>query len=395
MARRLFVCHANAEIESTSEVVDSLENALDFPEGSLLTSSLPGYSPDAHKEEALSTALDVSLMLALVSETSVKDAVFNFELGAAWARGVRTIAVVLGDPATLHLPWPLQNLPQVRANDADEWTSLIGELSLRLGLVPRPAASQPPSLYPPAPAAVSSAPAYVPREPEPAQGYLADLPLVETLAASEIPQPFAASEPPPPAASYIPEPPAPIRSSAPPSDVYARPPSCEISLEAGRAASDCLYNRSEISDFASELSKPLGRLVDALGGSWDELRDQQDFDGWLETTETLLRNLPSEARKVEDWYKLGFELAILHNIAGQLVLDGTDTVAEQQWREALERFLVRAEKADIGYENLGRVLSLLENLAGPSAERDLGNIARSLEELRRYAVHADGIHTAA
>lgn len=370
MTRRLFVCHANAEIESTSEVVDSLENALDFPAGSLLTSGLPGYSLDAHKGDALRDAIGTAtLVLALVSETSVKDPLFNFELGVAWALGVRVFGVFLGDPESLHLPWTLQSLPVTRANDPAEWTELIGELSLRLGLVPRPAASQPPSLQPqPQPAVFS--------EPAPAPGYLADLPIAETLQASEPPPPAAASEP-------------------PPSDVYPRPPSCELSLEAGRAASDCLFNRSEIADFERELSQPLGRLVDSLGGSWDELRQAQDFDGWLHTTEALLRNLPSEARKVEDWYKLGFELAILHNLAGQLVLDGTDAAAEQQWRGALDRFLQRAEKAEIGYENLGRVLALLENLAGPSSERDLGNISRSLEELRRYAVHADGLYTAA
>ena len=55
---------------------------------------------------------------------------------------------------------------------------------------------------------------------------------------------------------------------------------------------------------------------------------------------------------------------------------------------------MRAERAEIGYENLGRVLGLLENLVGPSHERDLSNIPRSLEELRRYAAGAD-IHTAA
>jgi hypothetical protein len=107
--------------------------------------------------------------------------------------------------------------------------------------------------------------------------------------------------------------------------------------------------------------------------------------------------MPPELRRVNDWYQLGFELAILHNLAGQLVLDGPERSeqAEATWRAALERFLVRAENVQIGYEKVGRVLSLLENLAGPRAERDLSNISRSLEEVRRYAAGADGIHTAA
>jgi hypothetical protein len=167
-----------------------------------------------------------------------------------------------------------------------------------------------------------------------------------------------------------------------------------MALEAGRAVSDCLFNRDEISNFTSELDGPLGGLIESLGASWTELRDEQDLDTWVSVTDHLLQTLPAEVRKLEEWYRVGFELAILHNLAAQLVLDGSDPAAEQHWRGALERFLMRAERAEIGYENLGRVLGLLENLAGPSHERDLTNISRSLEELRRYAAGAD-IHTAA
>jgi hypothetical protein len=181
------------------------------------------------------------------------------------------------------------------------------------------------------------------------------------------------------------------------SDVYARLPSCEMSLEAGRAVSDCLFNRAEISDFERELADPLGRFVDAMGGSWRDLSKLQDLDVWLSVTENLLAGLPPELRRVEEWYQLGVELATLHNLAGQLVLDGPERseAAEQTWRSALERFLTRAENARIGYEELGRVLALLENLAGPRAERDLTNIGRSLSEVRNYALGADRIHTAA
>jgi hypothetical protein len=424
MTRRLFVCHANAEIESTSEVVDVLESALDFPAGSLLTSSLPGYSSDAHKAEALRDALsETSVVLALISENSLKDPGFNFELGAAWALGIRTVGVYLGDPHQLQLPlaWPLQNLLVVCGQDPSDWASLIGDLSLRLGLVPRPAAMQPPHVSAhPAPVA-PAAPSFsrpdesdfsdLNEETVPGRGrksagtpelrppaYAAVPPPLGALSA---PPPVSTSEPPPP--TYRSElrptanarPPEPVASAALDSDVFARPPTCEVGLEAGRAVSDCLFNRDQIDDFEQELAQPLGRLVDAIGGSWDELRRSRDFDRWRQTTETLLRHLPSEVRRVEAWYQLGFELAILHNLAGQLVLDGSDAAAEQQWRGALERFLERAEKAEIGYENLAKVLGLLENLAGPSSQRDLANIGRSLQELRRYAAGADGIHSAA
>ena len=451
MTRRLFVCHANAEIESTSEVVDVLENALDFPAGSLLTSSLPGYSSEAHKAEALRDALsETSVVLALISENSLKDPGFNYELGAAWALGVRTVGVYLGDPAHLQLPlaWPLQSLEVVCGQDPSDWASLIGDLSLRLGLVPRPAATQPPhvSVHPPAaapslsellpaapsfsadppPTAASSEADFSDLNEETAPGkrrpaFRNELPPRAFAPSDELPQPAFDALRAPPRGVRSSEPPAPaydseLRPTAPAydselrptaraeeaaaavaldSDVYARPPSCEVGLEAGRAVSDCLFNRNQVEDFEAELARPLGRLVDSIGGSWDELRSAQNFDGWRQTTETLLRNLPREVAYVEDWYQLGFELAILHNLAGQLVLDGSDAAAEQQWRGALERFLERAEKAEIGYENLAKVLGLLENLAGPSSQRDLANIGRSLEELRRYAAGADGIHSAA
>jgi hypothetical protein len=177
--------------------------------------------------------------------------------------------------------------------------------------------------------------------------------------------------------------------------VFARLPTCERALEAGRAVSECVFNRDEIQDFAHELDAPLGSLLAGLGEDWDALKSEQDLDVWVERTDDLLQSLPSEASKIDDWYRLGFELAILHNLAGQLSLDGTDLAAEQRWRAALERFLMRAEKAEIGYENLGRVLALLENLAGPTHERDFANIGRSLDELRQYAAGADEIHTAA
>lgn len=183
----------------------------------------------------------------------------------------------------------------------------------------------------------------------------------------------------------------------PPSDVRAHLPSFRMSLEAGRALSDCAFNREESLDFIKELEEPFGRFVDAMGGSWAELSKIRDFDVWLGAAENLLQNLPAEGRQIGAWYELGFELAILHNLAGQGLFDTEErrTEAERSWRKALERFLIRAENASIPYEDLARVLSLLENLVAPRSERDLANIARSLDELRTQAAGADRQHTAA
>jgi hypothetical protein len=157
------------------------------------------------------------------------------------------------------------------------------------------------------------------------------------------------------------------------------------------------FNREEKLDFTRELEEPFGQFVDAMGGSWAELSQIQDFDVWLGAAENLLQQLPDEGRQIGAWYEVGYELAILHNLAGQGLFDTQEKRldAERMWRKALERFLIRAENANIPYEDLGRVLSLLENLVAPRAERDLANIARSLDELRTQATGADRQHTAA
>jgi hypothetical protein len=400
MTKRLYVCHANADIESTSEVVDILESALDFPTGALLTSSLPGYSSDARNEDELRSMYgETHVVLALLTQTSALDPEFNFELGAAWALGLRIIAVVLDERSIAALPWPLRSVPAVSLQAPDEWSQLIGDLALRLGLSPRPIPPEALEAFENSALETSALDPITVTDPitetalDPAAAAAIDEAVAALDQAAALIDEVLAPHQAPAADSFRPA------ASVPPpaSAVYTRLPTCEMALEAGRAASDCLYNRSEVNDFVGELDQPLGRFIDALGGSWTDLRRAREFDDWLLVTEGLLGNVPAEARRIEDWYKLGFELATLHNLAVQLELDGPgrSDAGEQAWRNALERFLSRAERAQIGYEELGRVLPLLENLAGPRATRDLANVGRSLSELRRYAAGADGINTAA
>src|SRR5205085_1724214 len=100
----------------------------------------------------------------------------------------------------------------------------------------------------------------------------------------------------------------------PRSDIRPHLPSYRMALEAGRALSDCVFNREEALDFKKELDEPFGRFVDAMGGSWAELSKLQDFDVWLGVAENLLHNLPSEGHQIAAWYEVGYELAILHNL---------------------------------------------------------------------------------
>jgi hypothetical protein len=342
----MFVCHAKSDIEVTSEIVDSLEAALELPSGTLVASSLPGYASEIHGEGELhATLTGAALMLAIFTERSTYDPEFVFELGAAWALGIDVVPLMLGATHAADLPWPLRERSSIRPTDAGAWNGLMQQLSQRLQVSLRE------SVAPPLSAAVLDG------QPEPERTHSVSIVAPVMVAGA----PARAEKPLPPDAF---EPPSAVRPSL---------PTYQMSLEAGRALSDCVFNRAESIDFIAELKEPFGRFVDAMGGSWSELSKLQDFDVWLGVTENLLQNL-----------------------AGQGLFDTPERVveAERLWREALERFLDRAEKACIPYEDLAAVMALLENLVAPETERDLANIARSLDVLRQQAVGADQ-HSAA
>ena len=439
MTQRMFVCHAKSDIEATSEIVDALENALEFPSGTmgtLVASSLPGYASDVHGEGELHAMLTgATLILALFTERSTYDPEFVFELGAAWALGIDVLPLLLGATSTSDVPWPLRDRPSLRAQDEAAWRELVQQLSHRLQVPlrqPQPAAAVEPETAPvdvkgllnepqlaaadeeltapagePHFAAPEPAPESEPEDQEPEnqepedQEPERDNPVSIVAPVMVHGQPKASPQiPPPPAipAELLEEPPLAADAFEPPSDVRSTLPSYRMSLEAGRALSDCVFNREEALDFSSELDEPFGRFVDAMGGSWRELSKLQDFDVWLGVTENLLQGLPTDGgKRISAWYEVGYELAILHNLAGQGLFDSDErrVDAERQWRKALERFLIRAENARIPYEDLGRVLALLENLVAPRTERDLSNIGRSLDELRKQAAGADKHTTAA
>ncbi|HKU43357.1 MAG TPA: hypothetical protein VJR89_34585 [Polyangiales bacterium] len=407
--QRMFVCHAKSDIEATSEIVDALENALEFPNGTLVASSLPGYASDVHGEGELHAMLTgATLMLALFTERSTYDPEFVFELGAAWALGIDVLPLLLGATNPTDVPWPLRDRPSIRAQDEAAWRQLVQQLSHRLQVTLRPVAQPAPEVLPPpaaapvpltaaaAPETISAAVPAPEPEPEPERNNPVSI-VAPVMVAGHVPAIPPAPAVPPEAIETEPPPPLAADAFEPPSDVRPSLPSYGVALEAGRALSDCMFNRAENIDFRSELDQPFGRFVDAMGGSWNDLSRMQDFDVWLGVTENLLQNLPNDGKRIAAWYEVGYELAILHNLAGQGLFDTDESRAdaERQWRKALERFLIRAENARIPYEDLGRVLALLENLVAPRDERDLSNIARSLDELRQQAAGADRQHTAA
>src|SRR4029077_95965 len=94
-------------------------------------------------------------------------------------------------------------------------------------------------------------------------------------------------------------------------------PTCSASVQAGRAVSDCVFNRDQGGAFADELDVPFGAFLASLGGNWSSLRDLGDLDVWLEAADNLLGTLAPAEQHVRRWYEVGFQLATLLNLAGR------------------------------------------------------------------------------
>ncbi len=378
MEPRVFVCHAKSDIEATSDIVDLLETALELPPGALASSSLPGYSSDVRSEAELYSMLCSSqVILALFTAKSAQDTEFCFELGAAWALGIRIVPLLTGTTGVRDLPWAVRNMPPVQAQDRAAWLRLVQDLAGHVGVRVRAASearialdeiAASASIAPPA-SSHSSAVFPALRGHALTPGSAAVSGVVESAAATE-----------------------PQREAE-----MSSLPSSEMSFEAGRALSECVFHRDQPMDFARELSQPFGRFVDALGGKWQDLSRLQDLDVWTAVTDNLLHGLPPERQHLTDWYELGYEVTTLHNIAGQIASSRPDEHAELEalGHESFEHFLERAEAARIPYQELARVLGLLENLMGPPSQRDFTNVTRSVEELRRQAASADRQNVAA
>ncbi len=380
MTPRIFVCHAKSDIEATSEIVDLLESALLLPADSLSSSSLPGYSSDARSEPELRDMLSgATVVLALVTERSATDNSFAFELGAAWALGVRVVPLLTGAASISDLPWALRGAPAVRPHDRLAWVMFVEQLAQLLGVRARLAEAG--LVLDDITARASIAAAHGVRETTSGFSTSVRETTSENFAISSV-APFSSTPSTPPGQT--------VDAGEP---VLSR----QLALEAGRAMSDCVWHRNEALDFARELTPQFGRFIDALGGSWEDLRKLAQFDVWLGMTDNLLEGLPEAQRELSSWYHLGYELATLHNLAGEAEPGTSEERADQEKRghDALERFLSHAEAVRIRYEDLGQVLTQIENLTGPASARDFTNIARSLEALREHAEFADRMTSAA
>jgi hypothetical protein len=170
-------------------------------------------------------------------------------------------------------------------------------------------------------------------------------------------------------------------------------PSAVESLNAGVALSDCYFNhrRANGSGFVPELDKSFGNFLDALGGSWNDIRVLDDLEVFSGVTENLISSLPPARSDISNWYNLGYCISTMLNIArnGAQRSRRKKEVTAVQWRRSLERFHQLAFELDLREREVEAIGEMLENLMGPDTERDHANVTRCLERIRRHALACD------
>jgi hypothetical protein len=178
-----------------------------------------------------------------------------------------------------------------------------------------------------------------------------------------------------------------------PSQFPSALPSCAASLEAGRAFSECVFNREDDTDFAAALDAPFGSFIAALGGNWSQLREIGDVEVWMEAADNVLAALSDGEDHVRSWYDVGFCLATLTSVIG---IEGSAGDAEREellevGRESLEGFREAAGEVGFLESDVEELAIMFQNLLGPENDRDYANLGRVQEKIRGHAGKTDGV----
>lgn len=154
---------------------------------------------------------------------------------------------------------------------------------------------------------------------------------------------------------------------------------------------ECAFHRDAGGDLASELDGPYGTFLDAMGGSWADLRRLDDVDLWMGTTDNLLESLPRQQLYIATWYELGFQLSTLLSLAGQGAPQDPAGRAgfDRAWGDVFAAFLHSAAEAEIGDVEMRMIHQLLSDLVGPDAERNYANMGYVPGRLRELAEQSD------
>lgn len=155
-------------------------------------------------------------------------------------------------------------------------------------------------------------------------------------------------------------------------------------LEAGRALGECLFHRNDGPANAAELDPTLGVFLTKLGVDWSRLRSHNDLELWQRTAREKLDRKPSAGAALRAWYELGADLATLFGLSTREdVTESEPQVA--RWQAAMAGLTARANVLKWSAAQVAIIEGMLENLRGPSAERDYTYVSRIQSSVRDIA----------
>jgi hypothetical protein len=133
---RVFISHSSADLDLVKALVACLEQSLVVPDGAIVCTSLPGYdlSAGARVSDALLKSIErCSVLLAVLTQNSLKSGYCLMELGAAW--GLRKMACAVLGPAVTNqqLPALVAETHCVPIANSPSMAGLCGTVAERTG----------------------------------------------------------------------------------------------------------------------------------------------------------------------------------------------------------------------------------------------------------------------
>lgn len=384
MSIRIFISHSTADSELASRLVEVLEALIAGAQ--VGCSSLPGHEAAGGEDSfaALKQQLgDADVVVGAITAHAMASSEVPFQLGAAWALGKRLLLLLSPDGSQSELYLPMA-YAEAMVLGPEALLELCASIAASAGVQPE--------MNPQAREALGRLfPDWHGFDRE-----SSERPIASEQRDSGTTQPLWPIEHDGEAAPASTAAAAPQPSTAPSTaqtngDTRPGLPTCSASVQAGRAVSDCVFNRELGGAFADELDVPFGAFLASLGGNWSSLRDLGDLDVWLEAADNLLGALTPAEQHVRRWYEVGFQLATLLNLAGRELESGEagDGELGPLWQAAWSAFHEAALEAEVEPAAVEELRDLLENLRGPQPNRDYANLGRFQERVRALANRCD------
>jgi hypothetical protein len=378
MSQGIFICHSRSDTKWVRALVEYLRACSAVPPA-FHCSYLSGYA--VNREDSEPTELKYEIMradvvVAVVTGEALLDPQFVLEMATAWAYDKWIVPLLEKDVSPSHLPRPLREIRLLPTSEADALEELARNVCFEH-------------------VASDESRAALNRLLRKARGRKAerqadDTPtrLTEAILQDTAPGPSPQSDEADRFASG-----AAFEIDSGVNVPGRRFPSAIESLNAGMALGDCFFNhrRGNGTSFAKKLDKNFGGFLDALGGSWNDIRVLDDLEVFSGVTENLISTLPPARNDISYWYNLGTCLSTMLNIAGDGVPRNQrkKEVTAVQWRRSLELFHQLATELNLQERDIAAIRDMLENLMGSESRKDYSNMTRCLERVRRYALAYD------